>query len=204
MKHNFIVINSGGISSRFIDKYAIMVKYLATVNGRQMLANSMAAPIKRPLDYSGIAKKCLVVDPLPQGAVLTYNTDNKKKFEHKIIVIGSDGFSGNIKSVKFPRFNRVTVPQFEIFSNPIIRMDEIKSRRFDLIDRHKTIQNKFIHNKIVINSDGKTDLFTKSVKLRSRFFVMDKVVEKARQDIMDQEDASIFQIIDNISYKPDK
>jgi hypothetical protein len=31
--------------------------------------------------------------------------------------------------------SRVIVPEFEIFSNPIIRIADIKTRRFNLIDR---------------------------------------------------------------------
>lgn len=32
---------------------------------------------------------------------------------------------------------RVTIPEFEIVSNPTIRISEVKRRRFNLIDRNK-------------------------------------------------------------------
>jgi hypothetical protein len=44
---------------------------------------------------------------------------------------------------------RVVIPEFEIFSNPTIRISEIKRRRFNLIDR--AIRNL----KFRITSEGK-------------------------------------------------
>lgn len=55
--------------------------------------------------------------------------------------------------------NRVTVPQFQIFNNPTIKISDVKSRRFNIIDRN---------------------------------------VRKAKQQIMAQEDASIFEALENI------
>lgn len=34
---------------------------------------------------------------------------------------------------------RVTIPEFEIVSNPTIRIDDVKRRRFNLIDRNSRI-----------------------------------------------------------------
>ena len=55
--------------------------------------------------------------------------------------------------------NRVTVPSFQIYQNPTIKLSEVKSRRFDVIDR---------------------------------------AVQKARAEIMKQEDDRIFQALDGI------
>ena len=52
---------------------------------------------------------------------------------------------------------RITVPEFELFSNPTVRIKEVKQRRFNVIDR---------------------------------------AVQKARQEIMAQEDANVFAAID--------
>jgi len=43
--------------------------------GRSHLGQSMASPIRIALDYQGIARRFLVVDPLPQAAMLTYDRD---------------------------------------------------------------------------------------------------------------------------------
>lgn len=55
---------------------------------------------------------------------------------------------------------RVVVPDFEIYSNPTIRIADVKRRRFNLISR---------------------------------------AVQKARQEIMAQEDEAIFRALDSIS-----
>ncbi len=56
--------------------------------------------------------------------------------------------------------DRVVVPTFELFSNPTVRISEVRRRRFNVIDR---------------------------------------AVQKARQEIMAQEDANIFAALDNAS-----
>lgn len=39
------------------------------------------------------------------------------------------------KLVEKPNVGRVVVPTFEIYQNPTIRIDDVKQRRFNLIDR---------------------------------------------------------------------
>ena len=41
---------------------------LMTQEGKIALGQAMATPIRRNLDYQGVGRKALVVDPLPQGA----------------------------------------------------------------------------------------------------------------------------------------
>jgi hypothetical protein len=53
--------------------------------------------------------------------------------------------------------NRVRIPPFEVYSSPSININEVKRRRFNIIDR---------------------------------------AVQKARQQLMSQEDDSIFQAMD--------
>lgn len=53
--------------------------------------------------------------------------------------------------------DRVTIPEFEVYSNPTVRIAEVKRRRFNVIDR---------------------------------------AVQKARQEIMAQEDANVFAALD--------
>ena len=97
--------------------------------GRQALAASMAAPLRRNLDYQGIARRCLVVEQLPSGGASYYSS--KPTYDHNRIIISPNDDIGERRLIA----NRVTVPQFEIFSNPTVRISDIKSRRFDLIDR---------------------------------------------------------------------
>lgn len=118
-------------------------------SGRLALAQAMANPIRKNLDYHGVGRRALVVDPLAMGALPTYDRD----IDVSAVVISSNG-SGPESRVFG---ERVTVPEFEIFSNPTVRIAEVKRRRFNVIDR---------------------------------------AVQKARQEIMAQEDANVFAALD--------
>jgi len=128
----------------------LIERALMSQEGKIALAQAMANPIRRNLDYQGIARRALVVDPLPQGALPVYDRD----IDVAAVVISSNG-SGPESRVFG---DRVTVPEFEIFSNPTVRIAEVKRRRFNVIDR---------------------------------------AVQKARQEIMAQEDANVFAAIDS-------
>ena len=53
----------------------LITRAIMTQDGKIALAQAMANPIRRNLDYHGIARRALVVDPLPQGAMPTYDRD---------------------------------------------------------------------------------------------------------------------------------
>lgn len=106
--------------------------------------------------------------------------------EHPI-VINSKGKIGTIDSLNRIYGNRVVVPQFEIYANPTIRIADVKSRRFNLIGR-----DRYQPNEVIITSEGKIGL---SSKLRHNT-LFNNVVQKARQEIMEQEDAAIFAALD--------
>ncbi len=127
----------------------LISRAIMTQEGKVALAQAMANPIRKNLDYQGIARRALVVDPLPQGAVATYDRD----IDVSAVVISSNG-SGPESRVFG---DRVVVPEFELFSNPTVRIAEVKRRRFNVIDR---------------------------------------AVQKARQEIMAQEDANVFAALD--------
>lgn len=90
----------------------------------------MAAPIRQNLDCQGIARKCFLVEPLPDPVGASYYSC-KPVFKHDSIVISPNDDIGERRNI----VNRVTVPTFQIYSNPTIKLSDIKSRRFDLIDR---------------------------------------------------------------------
>ena len=56
-----------------------------------------------------------------------------KGFAHRAITIDSRGKAQD--AIKRVFGNRVTVPEFEIYSNPTIKISDIASRRFNIIDR---------------------------------------------------------------------
>ena len=108
-------------------KEFLITKALETEEGRTALAQAMANPIRTSLDYQGIGRKLLVVDPLPQGALPVYDKD----VDAKAYVISKRG--------KVPdqiiEGDRIQVPTFEIVSYPQVRFSQVKERRFNVIDR---------------------------------------------------------------------
>ncbi len=130
----------------------LISRAIMTHEGKIALAQAMANPIRRNLDYQGIARRALVVDPLPQGALPVYDRD----IDVAAVVISSNGTGPESRVFG----DRVTIPEFELFSNPTVRIAEVKRRRFNVIDR---------------------------------------AVQKARQEIMAQEDANIFAALDAAS-----
>lgn len=128
----------------------LIARAIMTHEGKLALAQAMANPIRRNLDYQGLARRALVVDPLPQGALPVYDRD----IDVTAVVISSNGTGPESRVFG----DRVTVPEFELYSNPTVRIAEVKRRRFNVIDR---------------------------------------AVQKARQEIMAQEDANIFAALDS-------
>lgn len=100
---------------------------LQTQDGKVALGQAMANPIRRNLDYQGVGRKALVVDPLPQGALPIYDRD----IDVRAVVISSNGSAPESRVFG----DRVTVPEFEVVSNPTVRIAEVKRRRFNVIDR---------------------------------------------------------------------
>ncbi len=201
MEHPIIIDYYGKIANP--QGQGLIARYLGSSKGRAALAAAMAAPIRRSLDYHGIARRALVVDPLPQGAlpiydrdrdidvggVSTKDDDKTCKFEHDEVVISPRGKIGRRSSFPFAR--RVVVPEFEVYQNPTIRISDIKERRFNLIDRVV----KLVHDKIIVSASGKIEKVIHGIR-RRRFNVIDRAVQKARQEIMAQEDAAIFAALD--------
>ena len=122
---------------------------LDSTEGKIALGQAMANPIRRNLDYQGVGRRVLVVDPLPQGALPVYERD----IDVTAVVVSSNGTATESRVFG----DRITVPEFEVVSNPTVRIAEVRRRRFNVIDR---------------------------------------AMQKARQEIQAQEDANIFASLD--------
>lgn len=123
MRHQFFIDNDGKVGQR-------------KITFDQALAIAMTLPLRNKLDYAGLARKVLQVDPLPPGALPIYDKDidvcgalEDKTFKHNKFSINSQG-----KAV-FHRFGKLIFPSFEVFSSPTIKISDVKQRRFPLIDR---------------------------------------------------------------------
>lgn len=108
-------------------KDELIRRALMTTEGKVALGQAMANPIRRNLDYQGVGRRVLVVDPLPQGALPVYDRD----IDVAAVVVSSNGSAPESRVFG----DRVTVPEFEIVSNPTVRISEVKRRRFNVIDR---------------------------------------------------------------------
>jgi len=115
----------GSISDE--EKEVLLVKAMQSERGKIALAQAMANPIRRNLDYQGVGRKALRVDPLPQGALPVYDKD----IDVTAIVVSSNGAAPESRI----KGDRISVPEFEIVSNPTVRIFEVKRRRFNVIDR---------------------------------------------------------------------
>ena len=109
------------------DKERLLLKALSNERGRTLIASSMANPIRMSLDYQGVGRKLVVVDPLPQGALPVYDKD----VQVPAVLVGKRGQVPD----RILEGERITVPTFEIASYPQVRFSQIKERRFNLIDR---------------------------------------------------------------------
>lgn len=105
----------------------LIKKALMSQDGKVALGQAMANPIRKNLDYQGVGRRVLVVDPLPQGALPVYDRD----IDVSAVVVSSNGSAPESRVFG----ERVTVPTFELVSNPTVRFSEVRRRRFNLIDR---------------------------------------------------------------------
>jgi hypothetical protein len=65
MEHPIVINNHNQIGQDFD---SLIAKYLATPAGRKRLAASMIQPIRRRLDYHGIARAAFPIQQLPDNA----------------------------------------------------------------------------------------------------------------------------------------
>ena len=105
----------------------LIKRALLTQEGKIALGQAMANPIRRNLDYQGVGRRVLVIDPLPQGALPVYDRD----IDVAAVVVSSNGAAPESRTFG----DRVTVPEFEVVSNPTVRIAEVRRRRFNVIDR---------------------------------------------------------------------
>ena len=105
----------------------IIAMALETAEGRTALAQAMVEPIKTSLMYQAIGRKLLMVDELPQGALARYERD----VAVKSYVIPK---RGAVPSAEVEA-EELLVPTIELAAHPQIRLNEIRARRFYIVDR---------------------------------------------------------------------
>lgn len=108
-------------------KEQVIAMALETPEGRLALAQAMVEPIKTSLMYQSIGRKLLMVDELPQGALPRYERD----IAVKSYVIPKRGSVPE----SVVEAEELIVPVVEIATNPTIKMNEIRQRRYYIVDR---------------------------------------------------------------------
>ncbi len=106
---------------------AIIAMAMETAEGRTALAQAMVEPIKTSLMYQAIGRKLLMVDELPQGALARYERD----VAVKSYVIPKRGSVPDA----LVEAEELIVPTIELAAHPTIRLNEIRARRFYIVDR---------------------------------------------------------------------
>lgn len=96
-------------------------------NGKIALAQAMALPIRKNLDYKGIARQQLVIDELPTGALPVYEKD----IDVSAVVISNQG---SVPESQVYGDNSL-VPLFTLATNPTIKINQVRQRRFAVIER---------------------------------------------------------------------
>lgn len=105
----------------------VFAQALQTPEGRVVLAQAMVEPIKIALEYQAIGRKLLMVDELPQGALPRYERD----VAVKSYVIPKRGAVPDMQV----EGEELLVPTWEIACNPTIKLNEIRARRYYIVDR---------------------------------------------------------------------
>lgn len=108
----------------------VLTKYLSTVGGLQKIAANLANPVRRQLDYKGIARKFFVVELMEAGIPLIFDRDLPRVPAAKV------GNAGSVNMIDMIG-ERVEVEDFEIAARPKIPYKELYQRRFRALDRAK-------------------------------------------------------------------
>ncbi len=99
-------------------------------NGLQRVAYAMQAPLKELLDYQGIGRRLLKVDPIPQGEIPVYDKDIAEFASVRVANLGEPPLVET--SVKRVMFNTVNLAR-----KARVSYEDIEVRRYPVFDRAK-------------------------------------------------------------------
>ena len=105
----------------------MLAEYFKTPEGRSIIAQSMYEPFKEGRDYVGIARKCIFVDKVPNGAPMWYDKDPQFT-----AYVGSIMGTAPQEIIKGERGELSPFPIIVLVRIPIL---ETAVRRFNVLDR---------------------------------------------------------------------
>lgn len=124
---------SGAVEVGTVDpaKKEQLFDYLFTgPNGLKRVAYAMQAPLKELLDYHGLGRRLLKVDPVPQGEFPIYDKDIK---EFASVRVAAWGAPPMVEA----RVKRIQFPTLQLAKNARVAYEEIQVRRYPVFDRAK-------------------------------------------------------------------
>lgn len=114
-----------------------LISRFASSNVRMVIGQAMASPLKTFLEYKGVMRRALKVDPLAPGAIPVYDMDTEE--------ISAEAIASQSATVQTKiEGKRIFVPMFEITANPTVKLREVKIRRFNIIDRIQVRTRQFM------------------------------------------------------------
>lgn len=98
--------------------------------GLERVAYAMTAPLKELLDYNGIGRKLIKIDPIPQGEIPVYDKDIPEFASVRVAAFGQP-------PVVEAHLKRILIPTMNLQRNVRVSYEEIQIRRYPVFDRAK-------------------------------------------------------------------
>ena len=99
-------------------------------NGLKRVAFAMQGPLKELLDYHGLGRRLLKVDPIPQGEFPVYDKDIK---EFASVRVANFGTPPMVET----KVKRIQFPTMQLARNAAVAYEDIQVRRYPIFDRAK-------------------------------------------------------------------
>lgn len=99
-------------------------------NGLKRVAYAMQGPLKELLDYHGLGRRLLKVDPIPQGEIPVYDKDIT---EFASVRVANFGTPPQVET----RVKRIQFPTMLLAKNARVPYEDIQIRRYPVFDRAK-------------------------------------------------------------------
>ena len=99
-------------------------------NGLKRVAYAMQGPLKELLDYHGLGRRLLKVDPIPQGEIPVYDKDIS---EFASVRVANFGTPPMVET----HVKRIMFPTMQLARNARVPYEDIQVRRYPVFDRAK-------------------------------------------------------------------
>ena len=112
------------------DKETVFNQLFTGPNGMKRVAYAMQGPLKELLDYHGLGRRLMKVDPIPQGEFPIYDKDI---LEFASVRVANFGTPPMVET----KVKRVQFPTMQLARNARVPYEDIQVRRYPVFDRAK-------------------------------------------------------------------